>query len=366
MKKQFALIVSLAAVLFAWTSAFTAEPAQPAAEPPNPANDKPAEPTAEDKAFTEFTASLRPNPKSRPAQNAPRADIEKFYREFFQSRIADADKFLAAFPNGAHTRETKFIVASMYLQLHQLGDKEARAKSVAAANEVLAAKINDQNAFQTHMLLLNIAENGAETAKRIETVTAAFPDHEAIPDLWAHLAATHMMEGNTDAARKVCNDILAKYPKSNGAGRAKATLQKLDIVGKPLELSFTAIDGKKVDIADYKGKVVLVDFWATWCGPCIAELPNVMKTYEKFHDKGFEIIGISLDQRKERLEAFIAEKKMTWPQQFDGKGWENEVSRKFGIDSIPATFLVDKEGKVARLDLRGDALEKAVEELLNK
>ncbi len=362
MKKTFALILALAAVLLARTAPFAAEPA----EPPKPATDKPAEQTPEDKAFTAFTASLRLNPKSRPAQNAPAAEREKFYREFFQARLADADKFLAEFPNGAHARAIKLIAASLHLQLHQLGDKDARAKCVAIVNDILAAKIKDQNAFQAHMLMLNLVENATEAAERIEAVAASFPDHEALPDLRAHLASKYMTEGNADAARKICNSIIEKNPDSNAAGRARATLAKLDIVGKPLELSFTAVDGKKVDIKDYKGKVVLVDFWATWCGPCIAELPNVLKTYEKFRAKGFEIIGVSLDQRKEPLEAFIAEKKMDWPQHCDGKGWENEVSRKFGIDSIPATFLVDKEGKVARLDLRGEALEKAVEELLKK
>lgn len=363
MKKTVAALFALTALLVAWSAPFAAEPA---AEPLKPANDKPAEPTPEDKAFTDFTASLRINPKSRPAQNAPRAERDKFFREFFQSRIADGEKFLAQFPNSVHARETKFVLATLHFQLHQLGEDGARDKCVAAANEVLAAKINDQHAFQTHMLLLNLVENAADAAQRIETIAAAFPDHEAIPDLRASLASIYMMEGDIEKTRKLANDILAQFPKSDAAGRARAMLAKLEIVGKPLELSFTAIDGKKVDIKDYKGKVVLVDFWATWCGPCIAELPNVLRTYEKFHDKGFEIIGISLDQRKERLEAFVAEKKMNWPHYFDGKGWENEISRKFGIDSIPATFLVDKEGKVARLDLRGDALEKAVEELLKK
>jgi thiol-disulfide isomerase/thioredoxin len=355
MKKHLALFVTFAAILVARHTTFAADPAQPAPGP-----------TAEDKAFSALTASLRPNPKERPPSNAPKEDIEKYYTAFFQKGIAEANKFLAEFPDSVHKLEVKYIIGALYAQLHRLGDKEARPKSIAAANEVLDAKINNEVAFQAHLLLLNLVENAADAADRINAIASAFPDREEIPDLWAYLASIHTMEGDTDAARKVCAMIMEKYPKSNAAGRAKAILRKLEIVGKPLELSFTALDGKKVDIADYKGKVVLVDFWATWCGPCVAELPNVLKAYEKFHDKGFEIIGVSLDQSKQRLEAFIADKKMTWPQHFDGKGWDNEISKKFGIDSIPATFLVDKEGKVARLDLRGDALQKAVEELLSK
>ena len=122
--------------------------------------------------------------------------------------------------------------------------------------------------------------------------------------------------------------------------------------------------GKPLSIANYKGKIVLVDFWATWCGPCVAELPNVLKTYEKHHGKGFEIIGISLDQDAAKLTAFTKEKKMTWQQFFDGKGWGNKLAVKYGVKSIPATYLLDAQGNIAAKDLRGEALEAQVAKML--
>lgn len=120
------------------------------------------------------------------------------------------------------------------------------------------------------------------------------------------------------------------------------------------------VAGKHVSVGDYKGKVVLVDFWATWCGPCVGELPNVVKTYEKHHEKGFDIIGISLDQNEEKLKNFTKEHKVSWQQFFDGKGWGNKLAVKYGVQSIPATFLLDREGKIIDRDLRGEALEDAV------
>ena len=126
------------------------------------------------------------------------------------------------------------------------------------------------------------------------------------------------------------------------------------------------IAGKPLSVANYKGKVVLIDFWATWCGPCVNELPNVLSTYTKHHAEGFEIIGVSLDEKRSELDAFLKDKQIPWQQFFDGQGWGNKLSTKYGVDSIPATYLLDGEGKIIGKDLRGDALENAVVAALKK
>ena len=136
--------------------------------------------------------------------------------------------------------------------------------------------------------------------------------------------------------------------------------------GDVMEIEFRGVNGERVNLADLRGKVVLIDFWATWCGPCVGEIPNVVAAYEKYHSKGFEVIGISLDSEKSALKSFIKDHDMPWPQHFDGKGWDNEYGREYGIRSIPAVFLIDKKGFVASTTARGANLEIELERLLGK
>ena len=170
-------------------------------------------------------------------------------------------------------------------------------------------------------------------------------------DEWQKLAEAHLKSHPGTQFNKMIED------------RIKSAKALADLQSKPLDLKFTATNGHEVDLAGLRGKVVLVDFWATWCGPCVGEVPNVVKTYEKLHGKGFEIVGISLDEDKAKLEAFTKEKNMTWPQYFDGKGWENEIATRFGIHSIPAMWLVNKKGIVTSTEAR-EGLEATVEKLL--
>ena len=145
--------------------------------------------------------------------------------------------------------------------------------------------------------------------------------------------------------------------------QAVSLRKKIEREGRPLALKFTGFDGRAVDLAALKGKVVLIDFWATWCGPCVQELPNVKATYARLHGKGFEILGISLDSSREQLNAFLQKEQMPWPQFFDGKGWENEISRGFEVTGIPTMWLVDKKGIVRDVFARHNLAAK-VEKLL--
>lgn len=164
---------------------------------------------------------------------------------------------------------------------------------------------------------------------------------------------------------------------TNSAVRQMATgrLRVVEARRVPLELKFTAADGRPVDLAALRGKVVLIDFWATWCVPCLKEMPNIRSAYKKYHDQGFEVIGIAfekapsprqvpMERTAEQLVQFAREQDMPWPHHYDGQFWDNEFGRRFAIKELPTAFLLGKDGRLVTTDTHGEKLEAAVRRLL--
>jgi thiol-disulfide isomerase/thioredoxin len=245
---------------------------------------------------------------------------------------AEIDSVLATSKNTKLIAEAAFVKAAMSFQ--KAGENADASTLMAIADEFIKKAPQDQRGA---LFLSAAAEKLTDTVK----------------------------------AEELNKRIEKDYPESPIVKKIVADRRIKEAVGKPFKLEFTdAIKGTPITMASLKGKVVIVDFWATWCGPCVAEMPNMKKLYAEYKDKGVEFIGVSLDQPKEqggldKLKEFVQQNKIEWPQYYQGNFWQSDFSSSWGINSIPCVFAVDAEGNLASTEARGK-LESLIPELLAK
>lgn len=320
-------------------------------------------------------AKLPSAPEAWKSTPPPEGQVATFVRQYGEAAIAAAEKARALytdFPANTNAVAAKVLECVMWREACVHGNVNAfqywaKALDTALADSRLTAEV--RFALRVQIIQLLGAVPGIDDNTRVAALQKAlwqfandYPDQMAPYVLLLNLAK------NLPAAeaRSIASQILAK---KNVPDDAKAEglklIQRLDAVGKPLDLQFTAMDGREVDLSKMKGKVVLVDFWATWCGPCVGEIPDMKEAYEKFHSKGFEVVGISFDLDKQTLTHFVKSHDMAWPQYFDGKYWQNKFGQEFAIESLPTMWLVDKNGNLQSENARED-LQGKVEKLLEQ
>jgi thiol-disulfide isomerase/thioredoxin len=298
---------------------------------------------------------------------------------------SDLKSYLTRFPKDTHVPEARLMSAQVDDLARGLNlpgaptvDEVNREFGALAADPSLPMQLRAEASLMTITAALRRAETDeVALSKAGKGHSTQWDEVDARASAFEKDFGSVSFDGKSSAAAMLRAEQMRLLQQSNDTARLKALVAKLandphpeiaamakqaaadsqaeaDLKTKPLDLSFTALDGSEVDLAKMRGKVVLIDFWATWCPPCVAEVPDVVAAYQKFHGQGFEIVGISLDHSKEALQTFLTAKGMTWPQYFDGKGWDNEISSRFGIREVPTMWLVGKDGVLVLEDARND------------
>ena len=352
------------------------KPAPAAEKSAGKADDLSAYKTAD--ALWKHIEELREEPKVQPKSQE---ELLRVIKEWFGNQRAGAEAFIKTYPKDPRRFSAKMTALQATMQLSQIPGAEPAAKmgadevlkeldAIVAAPDAPEEAKGEASFIKTMMLTEKLDDEKPETVAAFIKASEEFLAKYASHKLAKEMRQTQMQvagQAKTPEAETLLKKLAAdKDPQvADGAKEILARREKMtSLKTKPLELKFKAVDGAEFDVTKLQGKVVLVDFWASWCGPCIAEMPNVVAVYKKLHEKGFEVVGISLDEDKAKMEAAMAKHGLTWTQYFDGKGWQNTISSGFGIESIPATWLLDKKGMLRETELRGEALGTAVEKLL--
>jgi thiol-disulfide isomerase/thioredoxin len=306
--------------------------------------------------------------------------------QFVEALVEAAERILSMQPDDAQRQTAALTLMSTLHEQAVLGDEKADARLMQWAEKLAADPAKPVAAAAA----LHLLEKRVIAARKEQLKTEEIG--KLLQELRTYFQTTTLEKkhlrlasetvglintiGDVAERNKLFDEFGALFAKSSDpemARYAKSILKKPDapstkapgeeLVGQTLELTGTTLEGDAFDWSAYRGKVVLVDFWATWCGPCVAELPNLKAAYEKYHARGFEVVGISLDQDVETLRAFVEKQRIPWTNLFD-EG--HPMAKKYKITAIPTALLVDKDGKVVTHRTRGAALEQELARLLGE
>jgi peroxiredoxin/predicted Zn-dependent protease len=295
--------------------------------------------------------------------------------------VAVLDKYVKAHPD--HPRAHMFVLRKADILAH--GGKSEQA--ITELEALLPQKLTDEDKTLANYLLAlaymarsrqvsgkEIGELRTKSLASCETLMAAARKNPATGAPYGAMsfsaaADVHLANGDKEKATK-CYEELAKIYKDKPEGAfAQQAIKDTALVGTAApDIEGTALDGSKVSLKSLAKKVVLVDFWATWCPPCLEDLPNVHRLVKEMEGRPFAVIAVSLDRpgKAADLKKFVAKSKMTWPQLYDEKGWGSPIVKAYGITALPGSVVIDGTGKVVRMGLHGAHLKDVVNDELLK
>lgn len=311
-----------------------------------------------------------------PGEFRSREDLHAYYDKQFgeldRHRIEDLTR-LAARQRGQDAEATYQELFSLAVARDAYESAEKAAETYLATGEG-RPELRGLATF-THAIAEADRGNDKQALQDLEKFLKTAPANEKLDANTVFAVGEAFLQrmiraGKFETARRVCDLFIAAYNDPAVKTHFNARLARIEMLGKPAPaIEATDLDGRRVSLADLKGKVVLLDFWATWCPPCVAEMPNLNSLYARDADKGLAIVGVNLDAMREGVREadrvlpgvrrFLVDFRVSWPNLPNGAGTA-DIARAYGVTDIPATFLIDREGKIIGVELAGQELEKAV------
>jgi thiol-disulfide isomerase/thioredoxin len=337
--------------------------------------------TEADRAWRELTRAIQmPDvPSAWQTKEPSEAELTEFEKKRGEAAIQAADQakqFYTKYPDHVQAQAARQQEFELLGFAAQAGNTNVQQRLHALEE----ARLKDPNLTEDERIELRVQQlirSATDGVKEGEMTTNGlvalekgaralqkeFPKRSELAGLVLSIAEGWLAKDDLTKSRALAQEIVQGEAENDVKEAAEALLRKTARVGQPLNLKFKALDGREVDVQQLTNKVILLDFWATWCGPCMAELPKVKTAYDKLHLRGFEIIGISFDQDQEALERVLVREKITWPQHFEEGGSGSKFGEAFEISGIPTMWLVDKKGNLRDLNARENLAER-VEKLL--
>ncbi len=311
-------------------------------------------------------------------------EVVAHQKKIFRTVLGATDKIMTLEVTDEQAMENHFYRLQALHYLQELGEKDASTQFRQAISAALAdprpavqeigmkfnvelglgmwSKLNEAQRTGLIDNILAFIGSGTLDENKLQMMMTVV---DYLGDVGGESQAKRLLDGTIPLIKNSNNqDLQSVIPLLEGIAR------RMGLPGNPIEVTGTLLDGSPFDWAAYRGKVVLVDFWATWCGPCRAEVPNVLRLYKAYHQKGFDVVGISLDAKRDEAESYIQRTGLPWVTLFsqneNERGWEQPLAVYYGITGIPRAILVDQAGNVVSMNARGKNLEIALRRILGE
>jgi thiol-disulfide isomerase/thioredoxin len=318
-----------------------------------------------------------PVPPAEWLEDAPtNDDVATFEKDSAAASLKLAtlcEEFAQNFPDDERAERANVRALIAFKLAEKLGDESTKERYDALKRKLspLSAEVEFvlDAAYAMHLSeLLDYEVNGVDLdvfSKEVGQLSAAYPDQYDTGRMQLQLAQTQIASGQIERGTAGLKRVIESGTDEEFKEVARIVLSQAGRIGKPLALEFTDLKGRKVSLENYRGRVVMVDFWAMWCGPCVRALPKLRSLHRKLGREQFEILGINFDGDPKALATFVEKEKMNWPQYPGGEPGENDLGKEFNIHQWPTVWLVDKRGVLRDISGEMDA-EKKIAELLNE